>query len=53
MDLGLKGKVAIVTGGVRGIGASIIEGFVKEGTNVVITDNALDTAQQLAEKIQR
>ena len=53
MDLGLKGKVAIVTGGAMGIGASIVEGFVREGTNVVIADNDLDAAQQLAEKMQR
>lgn len=52
MDLGLKGKVAIVTGGAKGIGASIVEGFVKEGTGVIIADNNLDAAQQLAEKMQ-
>ena len=51
MDLGLKGKVAIVTGGALGIGASIVEGFVKEGANVIIADNDFDAAQQLAEKM--
>lgn len=52
MDLGLKGKVAIVTGGAKGIGASIVESFVKEGANVIIADNDVDAAQQLAEKIR-
>ncbi|HEY81671.1 MAG TPA: SDR family oxidoreductase [Dehalococcoidia bacterium] len=51
MDLGLEGKIAIVTGGARGIGAAIVEGFVREGSNVVIADNRLDLAQELAEKV--
>jgi len=51
MDLGLRGKVAIVTGGARGIGAAIVEDFAKEGANVVIADISLDTAQKVAEKL--
>ena len=35
MDLGLKGKVTIVTGGATGMGAFISESFIKEGANVV------------------
>ena len=53
MDLGLEGKVAIVTGGGRGIGAAIVEGFAKEGANVAIADISLDVAQELAKKIGR
>jgi len=38
MDLGVKGKTALVTGGGRGIGAAIAENLAKEGVKVIITD---------------
>lgn len=34
MDLGLEGRTAIVTGGTRGIGKSIVEGLLREGCRV-------------------
>ena len=51
MDLGLKGRVAIVTGGASGMGAVIAESFVKEGANVVIADVNIDAGRKLAEKL--
>jgi 3-oxoacyl-[acyl-carrier protein] reductase len=36
MELGLKGKVVLVTGSSKGIGRSIAAAFVREGCNVVI-----------------
>jgi len=48
MDLGLKSKVVIVTGGARGIGAAIVKGFMSEGANVVIADIEFEAAKELA-----
>ncbi|MCD6452909.1 MAG: SDR family oxidoreductase [Dehalococcoidales bacterium] len=53
MDLKLKGKVAIVTGGAKGIGGKIVEDFAQEGANVVIADVDLDAAQKLAAKLSK
>jgi 3-oxoacyl-[acyl-carrier protein] reductase len=36
VNLGLKDKTALVTGGSKGIGKAIAVAFAKEGTNVVI-----------------
>ncbi|AQV98659.1 SDR family NAD(P)-dependent oxidoreductase [Cupriavidus necator] len=48
MDLGLNGRVAIVTGSARGIGAETARMLAKEGMAVVITDLDLDAAEQTA-----
>ena len=53
MELGLKGKVAIVTGGANGIGKACVEGFVKEGANVVIADIDIASAQEVAKRLSR
>ena len=51
MDLGLKGKVAIITGGAGGFGSAIAEEFSKEGGYTVIADIAIQPATELAERL--
>lgn len=47
----LTGKVAVVTGGARGIGAAIVERYVAEGATVAIADLAMADGEALAKKL--
>lgn len=47
----MSGKVAIVTGGSRGIGAAISRLFVAEGASVMIGDLLEDPGKQLADEL--
>lgn len=48
----LKDKVAIITGGSRGIGFATAQAFLKEGAAVVITASSPETAQKAANKLK-
>ena len=50
MTSGLRGKVAIVTGGGRGIGKAIAGRLAGAGANVVIASRKLENLQQTAEE---
>lgn len=52
MDLGLKGRVAIVTGGSQGIGKAVANGLAAEGTTLVLGARNGAVLQALAEEIK-
>ena len=53
MDLNLEGKAAVVTGGRRGIGAAIALALAREGCDVAIADQRLDSeAEEVVRAIE-
>jgi len=53
MDLALKGKTALITGGSVGIGLAVAEGLAQEGVNLVLCARETERLQNEAERIQK
>jgi NAD(P)-dependent dehydrogenase (short-subunit alcohol dehydrogenase family) len=51
MDLGLRGKKALVTGGTKGIGLAVSELFAKEGTDVSICARSDNDVQAVVSQL--
>ena len=51
-EVSLEGKIALVTGGARGIGKEIALVLAKEGANIALCDVNLEEAEKTAKEIQ-
>jgi len=52
MDLGLTGKVAVVTGGSRGLGFAAAQALIAEGAHVVVCARGADQLQKAVEQLR-
>jgi NAD(P)-dependent dehydrogenase (short-subunit alcohol dehydrogenase family) len=48
----LTGRIALVSGGSRGIGASVVRGYAAAGADVIIASRKLDACEALAEEVR-
>jgi 3-oxoacyl-[acyl-carrier protein] reductase len=53
MDLGLKDKVAVITGGSVGIGLAVAEGLAQEGVHLVLCARNDDRLQEAVEQVKQ
>src|SRR6185369_3092616 len=49
----LTGKVALVTGGSRGLGREMVLAFAKAGADVIIASRKVETCEELAAEVRK
>jgi len=53
MDLGIKGRLAVVTGGSRNVGRASVEALARDGCRVVIVSRGVEEAAQVVDGLTR
>ena len=53
LELGLKGRTALITGGSKGIGRAIARGLAREGVNLVLLARGKELLDRTAEEIHK
>jgi NAD(P)-dependent dehydrogenase (short-subunit alcohol dehydrogenase family) len=53
MELGLKGKVVLITGGSKGIGLACAQAFAAEGARIAICSRSSDNIEKASAKIKQ
>lgn len=51
MSVRLEGRIALVTGGASGIGASVCEALAREGASIIVADRNIEQASALAARL--
>jgi NAD(P)-dependent dehydrogenase (short-subunit alcohol dehydrogenase family) len=52
VELNLQGRVAVITGGARGMGAAYVRGFLDEGARVVAADRSWVGAEAFQQEVE-